>query len=151
MLALNLFGGQWAPGLPRWCRGNDPPAKQEKQETRVRSLGQDDPWVEMIPGRRAWPPTPVSLPGESHWAGEPGSLRSTGSQRVEHNWVMEHRDPHIQFPITYFKDNFKYDAKWKEKKRNEFLFFSLENKENSEQAWTFLVFYLTASTLCVCN
>ena len=30
------------------------------QEIRFRSLGQEDPW------RRAWQPTPVSLPGESH-------------------------------------------------------------------------------------
>ena len=29
-------------------------------ETRVRSLGQEDPW------RRKWQPTPVFLPGESH-------------------------------------------------------------------------------------
>jgi len=25
-----------------------------------------DPWVGEIPWRRAWPPTPVFLPGESH-------------------------------------------------------------------------------------
>ena len=30
------------------------------QSTRVRSLGQEDPW------RGKWQPTPVSLPGESH-------------------------------------------------------------------------------------
>ena len=30
------------------------------QETRVQSLGQEDPW------RREWPPTPVFLPGEVH-------------------------------------------------------------------------------------
>ena len=30
------------------------------QETRVLSLGREDPW------RRKWQPTPVSLPGESH-------------------------------------------------------------------------------------
>ena len=33
---------------------------QEAQETRVRSLGWEDPW------RRAWQPTPVFLPGEAH-------------------------------------------------------------------------------------
>ena len=30
------------------------------QETRVQSLGQEDPW------RRKWQPTPVFLPGKSH-------------------------------------------------------------------------------------
>ena len=36
----------------------NPPAKM--QETRF------DPWVGKIPWRRAWQPTPVFLPGESH-------------------------------------------------------------------------------------
>ena len=26
-----------------------------------------DPWVGKIPWRRAWQPTPIFLPGESHW------------------------------------------------------------------------------------
>ena len=34
--------------------------KQEMQQIRVHSLGQEDPW------RRAWQPTPVFLYGESH-------------------------------------------------------------------------------------
>ena len=41
-----------------------------------------NPWVGMIPWRRAWQPTPVFLPGESPWTEEPGGLQSTGSQRV---------------------------------------------------------------------
>ena len=36
------------------------PAVQETWEMWVQSLGQKDPW------RRAWQPTPVLLPGESH-------------------------------------------------------------------------------------
>ena len=45
-------------------------------------------WVGKIPWRRAWQPTPVFLPGESHgqrslaWIEESGGLQSTGSQRV---------------------------------------------------------------------
>ena len=43
-----------------------------------------DPWVRKIPGRRAWRPTPVFLPGESH-----GQRSLTGyspwSCRVRHN------------------------------------------------------------------
>ena len=43
-----------------------------------------DPWVRKIPWRRAWQPTPVFLPGESHgqrtrWA------TAQGSQRVGHD------------------------------------------------------------------
>jgi len=35
-----------------------------------------DPWVRKIPWRRAWPPTPVFLPGESLWTEEPGIAKS---------------------------------------------------------------------------
>ena len=38
------------------------------QETWVPSLGWEDPW------RRAWQPTPISLPGESERTEEPGGL-----------------------------------------------------------------------------
>ena len=40
-----------------------------------------DPWVEKIPWRRKWQPTPVFLPGE-----EIGGLKSKSSQRVRHDW-----------------------------------------------------------------
>ena len=36
------------------------PTMQELQEMGV------DPWVEKIPWRRTWQPTPVFLPGKSH-------------------------------------------------------------------------------------
>ena len=49
------------------------------QEAQVRSLDGKIPW------RRAWPPTPVFLPGEFPWTEEPGGLQSIGSQRVRHN------------------------------------------------------------------
>jgi len=45
----------------------------------LRDVGWEDPW------RKAWKPTPVFFPGESPWAEKPDGLRSTGSQRVEHN------------------------------------------------------------------
>ena len=43
------------------------------------------PWVGKIPWRRKWQPTPVFLPGESPWTGEPSGLQSVGSQRVGHD------------------------------------------------------------------
>ena len=42
-------------------------------------------WVEKIPWRREWQPTPVFLPGEYPWMEETGGLQSMGSQRVRHN------------------------------------------------------------------
>jgi len=44
-----------------------------------------DPWVGKVSWRRAWPPTPVFLLGESPWTEEPGRLQSMGSKRVRHN------------------------------------------------------------------
>ena len=46
-----------------------------------------DAWTGKIPWRRAWQPTPVSLPGKSHGQRSLGWLQSTGSQRVGHNWA----------------------------------------------------------------
>ena len=52
-----------------------------------------NPWVEKIPWRRVWQPTPVFLPGESPWTEEPDALQSTGSQRVRHDWATKHIIP----------------------------------------------------------
>ena len=41
------------------------------------------PWVRKIPWRRAWQPTPVFLPGESH--GQRSLYGSIGAQRVGHS------------------------------------------------------------------
>ena len=70
-----LWEGWW---LRRW-RLRLP--VQETQETRAQSLDGEDPW------RRAWQPTPVLLPGESHGQRIPGGLWSMGSKRVGHNLV----------------------------------------------------------------
>ena len=43
-----------------------------------------DPWVEKIPWRRTWQPTPVFLPGELWWC-----QWTMVSQRVRHAWVTK--------------------------------------------------------------
>ena len=48
-------------------------------ETWVPSLGWEDALEEGLAT------TPVFLPGESSWTGEPGGLQSMGSQRVRHD------------------------------------------------------------------
>ena len=47
-------------GFPGDSAINNLPAVQETLERGV------DPWVRKTPWRRAWQPTPVFLPGESH-------------------------------------------------------------------------------------
>ena len=54
----------------------DPPANAGDIEMRVRSLGREDLLEK---------DTPVFLPGESPWMGEPGGLQSMGSQRDQHD------------------------------------------------------------------
>ena len=42
-----------------------------------------NPWVGKIPWRRAWQPTPVFLPGESHEQRSLAGYNSTVSRRVK--------------------------------------------------------------------
>ena len=57
----------------------NPPAVQETKETRVRSLGQEDPLEEEMATHSS------VLAWRIPWTEEPGGLRSMGSQRVGHN------------------------------------------------------------------
>ena len=52
----------------------NPPAMWE---TWLGSLGQEGP------RRRAWPPAPGFLPGESSWTDEPGRLQSMGRKESD--------------------------------------------------------------------
>ena len=40
------------------------------------------PWIRKMLWRRAWQPTPVFLPEESHGQEEPGGLQAMGLQRI---------------------------------------------------------------------
>ena len=59
------------------------------------------PWVGKIPWRRAWQPTPVFLPGESHGQGSlvgysPWAHKE--SDNTEHTHIHEHTQTH---PSTF--------------------------------------------------
>ena len=68
MLCKNIPTDSWDLGHRHLWRGF-PGGTSGKEPTcqcgRHKRLG-FDPWVRKIPWRRAWPPTPVFLPGESH-------------------------------------------------------------------------------------
>ena len=71
----------YSTGLPRWLSG-----KERASQCRRHKRRGFYPWVKKIPWRRAWQPTPVSLPGKLPWTEEPGGLQSTGLQRAGHDW-----------------------------------------------------------------
>ena len=53
--------GRCKRGFPRRLSGKEPACQCRRLSRRT-----FDPWVGKIPWRRAWQPTPVLLPGESH-------------------------------------------------------------------------------------
>ena len=56
------------------------PAMQELQETRVQSLGREDPLEKGMATHSS------GLAWRIPWTEEPGGLQSMGSQRVGHDW-----------------------------------------------------------------
>ena len=67
--------------LPGGASGKEPACQCRRHKRRG-----FDPWVGKIPWRKAWPPTPGFLPGESHEdSEEPGGLQSMGVQKVRHD------------------------------------------------------------------
>ena len=58
---------------------------QEVQETRVRSLGREDPLEEEMA------PHSSTLAWKIPWAEEPGGLQSTGSQKVRHSLATKQK------------------------------------------------------------
>ena len=72
----------------------NPPPVQETQETRVRSLGWEDPLEEEMATHFS------ILAWETPWTEVPGGLSSLGSQRVGHDSATVHACPHVL--VNYF-------------------------------------------------
>ena len=66
-------------GFPGGSAVKNPPAKQEMQETWVRSLGWEETLEEEVATHSSIPSRRIS------WTEEPGGLQSMGSQRVGHD------------------------------------------------------------------
>ena len=62
VLGMALVCRMWVQGSPGGASGEEPAC----QCRRSKRHGFDS-WVGQIPWRRAWQPTPIFLPGESHW------------------------------------------------------------------------------------
>ena len=64
-------------GLPRWLGGKE----SAYQYSRCRF----DPWMQKIPWKRKWQPTPVCLPGKSHGQRSLAGCHPWGHKKVGHN------------------------------------------------------------------
>ena len=54
-----------------------------------------DPWVRKIPWRRAWQPTPVFLPGESHGQRSLAGYSTWGHRESDTTEATEHTHTHV--------------------------------------------------------
>jgi len=80
------------------------PACQCKRHKRLRF----DPWVGKIPWRRAWQPSPVSLPGESHEQRSLAGYSPWGHKESDMTEATYHSTPYrflIQFNHLWFMFN----------------------------------------------
>ena len=66
--------------FPSGSAVKNPPVMQEMQETQVGSLGQEEPLEEGMENHSSF------LAWRIPWTEKPGGLRSTGPQRVGHDW-----------------------------------------------------------------
>ena len=103
---LMLFENQVIPETPVGLPGDS----MVQTACQCRRCG-FDPWVEKIPGRRKWQPTPVFLPGKSHGqrslAGYIPWCRkeSDTAKCLEHSPARETRVPPCSFPgFVFLKD-----------------------------------------------
>ena len=99
-------------GLPQWPSGKEPVCNVG----RYRSCG-FNPWLEKIPWKEAWQPTPALLPGESHrqrslpgyspW----GSKESGTTEVTKHKYTISSFKVHtsqVYFGSKYFPEPQEY-------------------------------------------
>ena len=79
-LMYDSMENKWYLGFPGGASGKEPSSQCKRHEMQVQSLDWKIPW------RRAWQPTPVYLPRESHGQRSPmGRRQSIVLQRVKHD------------------------------------------------------------------
>ena len=115
--------------LPRWLVVKNPPANAGEKRCGF------DPWVRKIPWRRAWQPTPVFLPGESHgqtrlvdspWSRKESDTTETTYHACMHTHsLLEKYQSHREFPLRnanwkriFFSSNLKVLNHFKIKHRH---------------------------------
>ena len=77
-------------GFPRGAGGKDPTCQGRRHETRVPSLGQEDPLEKEMATHSSF------LAWETPWTEEPDGLQSMGLQRVGHDSLTKQKQQHIK-------------------------------------------------------
>ena len=67
-----------------------------------------DPWVLKIPRRRAWQPTAVFLPGESHGQRSLAGYRPQGHKRIRHDLATEQQQLQHGNPLHHILNPFSF-------------------------------------------
>ena len=113
MLAVGLMymafiASRYIPsmGFPGGAVVKNPPASAEMKETRVRFLGQEDPWS------RKWQPTQVLLPGKFHGQRSLVGYRLGGYEQSDMTELLSTQHAyslHVHFLDSFF---FFFNHKW---------------------------------------
>ena len=80
--------------LPGWLNGKEHACQRRRQ-----SRHGFDPWLRKMPWRRAWQPTPVFLPGESH---------GHGSLKGYSPWGRKESDTTEQLTVTLISNKLSF-------------------------------------------
>ena len=93
-----LMGLLWANFLPSLsCLWGFPGGTSGKESTYQYRWYSFNPWVQQMPWRRKWQPTPVFLPGESHGQGSLVGYSPWGCSGAQlSNWTHTHTHTHTQ-------------------------------------------------------
>ena len=82
-------------GFPGGTSGKEPTCHCRRLKRR-----RFDPWIRKIPWRRAWQPTPVFLPGESHGQRSLAGYRPWGRKELDTTEATEHTHAHTHTHTT---------------------------------------------------
>ena len=71
-------------------------------------------WIQNIPCRRKWQPTPVFLPGKSHGQRGLAGYSSSGCKRVRHDLAIKQHHQIFALGKSYLLGQSSWDAQEKE-------------------------------------
>ena len=91
-------------GTPTWSFPGGTSGKEPTCQCGRHKRHRFDPWVRKIPWRRAWQPTPMFLPGESHGQRSlVATVHGVTKSQTWLKWLSMHAYTHMPTPTLYQK------------------------------------------------